>query len=191
MELLHPHCAGLDIHKETVVACVRHLRNGKVTTGIKTFKTNHRGIDSPLRLACNGRLYAYRHGGHRRLPGSRSGIFSPTASSNWCWPMPATSKMCRGARPTLTTPSGWPSSWPMDWSKRALCPTNQPSKCAIFCVPASSSGASTAESYSAHPEDAGGGQHQAGFGGHRCSGSLCNRRILQALGSLARPPPRH
>jgi hypothetical protein len=25
MELLHPHCAGLDIHKETVVACVRHL----------------------------------------------------------------------------------------------------------------------------------------------------------------------
>ena len=39
MELLHPHCAGLDIHKETVVACVRHLRSGKVTTGIKTFKT--------------------------------------------------------------------------------------------------------------------------------------------------------
>src|ERR1700730_16503298 len=39
MELLHPHCAGLDIHKETVVACVRHLRNGKVMTGIKTFKT--------------------------------------------------------------------------------------------------------------------------------------------------------
>src|ERR1700733_3724959 len=39
MELLHPHSAGLDIHKETVVACVRHLRNGKVMTGIKTFKT--------------------------------------------------------------------------------------------------------------------------------------------------------
>jgi len=39
MELLHPHFAGLDIHKETVVVCVRHLRSGKVTTGIKTFKT--------------------------------------------------------------------------------------------------------------------------------------------------------
>src|SRR5271170_7370457 len=39
MELLHPHCAGFDIHKETVVACVRHLVKGKVTTGIKTFKT--------------------------------------------------------------------------------------------------------------------------------------------------------
>jgi transposase len=39
MELLHPHCAGLDVHKETVVACARHLVNGKVTTGIKGFKT--------------------------------------------------------------------------------------------------------------------------------------------------------
>jgi transposase len=39
MELLHPHCAGLDIHKETVVACIRHLRRGKVTTEIRTFKT--------------------------------------------------------------------------------------------------------------------------------------------------------
>ena len=39
MELLHPHCAGLDLHKETVVACIRHLRRGKVTTEIRTFKT--------------------------------------------------------------------------------------------------------------------------------------------------------
>jgi transposase len=39
MEVLHPHCAGLDVHKETVVACVRHMVDGKVTTGVKTFKT--------------------------------------------------------------------------------------------------------------------------------------------------------
>lgn len=39
MELLHPHCAGLDLHKETVVACVRHMVDGKVTTVVKTFKT--------------------------------------------------------------------------------------------------------------------------------------------------------
>ena len=31
MELLHPHCAGLDIHKETVVACVRHLTSGNTS----------------------------------------------------------------------------------------------------------------------------------------------------------------
>jgi transposase len=39
MELLHPHCAGLDLHKETVVACVRHMVDGKVTTEVKTFQT--------------------------------------------------------------------------------------------------------------------------------------------------------
>lgn len=39
MELLHPHCAGLDIHKETVVACIRHMVEGKVTAEIKGFKT--------------------------------------------------------------------------------------------------------------------------------------------------------
>jgi transposase len=39
MELLHSHCAGLDVHKETVVACIRHMADGKVSTQVKTFKT--------------------------------------------------------------------------------------------------------------------------------------------------------
>jgi transposase len=39
MEVLHPHCAGLDVHKDSVVACVRHMAEGKVTTQVKTFKT--------------------------------------------------------------------------------------------------------------------------------------------------------
>ena len=39
MEVLHPHCAGLDIHKETVVACVRHMSGGKVKTEVRTFAT--------------------------------------------------------------------------------------------------------------------------------------------------------
>ena len=39
MEVLHAHCAGLDIHKDSVVACVRHMVEGKVTSQVKTFKT--------------------------------------------------------------------------------------------------------------------------------------------------------
>jgi transposase len=39
MEVLHAHCAGLDIHKETVVACVRHMSRGKVKTEVRTFAT--------------------------------------------------------------------------------------------------------------------------------------------------------
>jgi transposase len=39
MEVLHAHCAGLDVHKDSVVACARHMADGKITTAVKTFKT--------------------------------------------------------------------------------------------------------------------------------------------------------
>jgi transposase len=39
MEVLHPHCAGLDVHKDTVVACVRHAVEGKVEREVRSFKT--------------------------------------------------------------------------------------------------------------------------------------------------------
>ena len=36
MEVLYPHCAGLDVHKDTVVACVRHMVNGTVKREVRT-----------------------------------------------------------------------------------------------------------------------------------------------------------
>jgi transposase len=39
MEVLHPCCAGLDVHKETVVACVRHAQGAKVRRELRTFGT--------------------------------------------------------------------------------------------------------------------------------------------------------
>ena len=39
MEVLYPHCAGLDVHKDTVVACARHMANGLVRREVRTFKT--------------------------------------------------------------------------------------------------------------------------------------------------------
>ena len=39
MEVLYPHCAGLDVHKDTVVACVRHMAGGTVRREVRTFKT--------------------------------------------------------------------------------------------------------------------------------------------------------
>ena len=39
MEVLYPHCAGLDVHKETVVACVRHMVDGTIKREVRTFKT--------------------------------------------------------------------------------------------------------------------------------------------------------
>src|SRR5487761_1451217 len=44
MEVLHPHCAGLDIHKDSVVACVRHMAEGKIATEVKSFLTTTREL---------------------------------------------------------------------------------------------------------------------------------------------------
>jgi transposase len=44
MEVLHAHCAGLDVLKGSVVACVRHMVEGKVTTGVRTFMTTTREL---------------------------------------------------------------------------------------------------------------------------------------------------
>jgi len=40
MDIVYPCCAGLDVHKKTVVACVRHVSaNGKVHKEVRTFGT--------------------------------------------------------------------------------------------------------------------------------------------------------
>jgi transposase len=39
MEVLHPRCCGLDVHKETVVACVRLVIDGKTVKEVRTFAT--------------------------------------------------------------------------------------------------------------------------------------------------------
>jgi len=46
MELLYPRCAGLDVHKDTVVACVRCVdeKTGRSHKEVKTFSTMTRGL---------------------------------------------------------------------------------------------------------------------------------------------------
>ena len=44
MEVLHPHCAGLDVHKDTVVAAVRHMAGGTVKREVRTFKTTTKDL---------------------------------------------------------------------------------------------------------------------------------------------------
>ncbi|HXO27798.1 MAG TPA: IS110 family transposase [Thermoanaerobaculia bacterium] len=39
MEVVHPRCAGLDVHKETVVACVRVIEDRRVQQQVRTFPT--------------------------------------------------------------------------------------------------------------------------------------------------------
>jgi transposase len=39
MEVMHEICAGLDVHKESVVACIRTARGGQVSRETRTFRT--------------------------------------------------------------------------------------------------------------------------------------------------------
>ena len=45
MDTLHPHCAGLDVHKDTVVACVRHQPpRGRARAEVRTFASHTAGL---------------------------------------------------------------------------------------------------------------------------------------------------
>jgi hypothetical protein len=45
MDTLYPHCAGLDVHRDTVVACVRHhARAGRPQQEVRTLATHTRGL---------------------------------------------------------------------------------------------------------------------------------------------------
>ena len=87
MEVLYPHCAGLDVHKDTVVACVRHMANGTVEREVRTFKTTTKELLAlsewlPRRAA---RMSRWRR---RASTGSRCGTSSATATLTWCWRTP-------------------------------------------------------------------------------------------------------
>jgi transposase len=44
MDVLHARCAGLDVHKDTVVGCVRSAAEGKVAQEVRTFSTTTTGL---------------------------------------------------------------------------------------------------------------------------------------------------
>jgi transposase len=44
MDVLHERVAGLDVHKETVVACVRVMAGAKVTRECRSFGTTTAGL---------------------------------------------------------------------------------------------------------------------------------------------------
>jgi transposase len=44
MEVLYRHCAGLDVHKKTVVGCIRSASEDKAVTEVRTFETTTAGL---------------------------------------------------------------------------------------------------------------------------------------------------
>ena len=96
MEVLHPHCPGLDVHKDTVVACVRHTVEGKVEREVRSFKTTTMDLMTLSEwLSAEGCMHIVMEA---------TGIYWKPV-----WHMPRMSRTCRGARPTSTMPLGWPT----------------------------------------------------------------------------------
>ena len=55
MDVLYPRCAGLDVHKDSVVACIRIASGGGVVTEMQTFNTTTASLVSLSEwLASNG-----------------------------------------------------------------------------------------------------------------------------------------
>jgi transposase len=48
MDVMHERVAGLDVHKETIVACVRIMAGGKATRECRTFETTTVGLEALL-----------------------------------------------------------------------------------------------------------------------------------------------
>jgi transposase len=48
MDVMHERVAGLDVHKETIVACVRIMAGGKATRECRTFDTTTSGLQALL-----------------------------------------------------------------------------------------------------------------------------------------------
>jgi transposase len=67
MEVLHPILLVLDVHKETVVACVRHMTGGKVKTEVRTFATTPGRLLELSAWLGAGQVHPCRDGGHRSL----------------------------------------------------------------------------------------------------------------------------
>src|SRR5690349_13684062 len=94
MEVLYPRCAGLDVHKATVVAAVRLVAGGKVAREVRTFATTTAGLlELAEWLAENGKrcpaVTAFRH---RRQPRAARPASSRAATvrarGSWSGPRP-------------------------------------------------------------------------------------------------------
>jgi hypothetical protein len=82
MEVMYPRCAGLDVHKETVVACVRIVEGGNVSRSVRTFATTTASlIELGEWLEVNGCTHVAMTG----CTGSRCGRCWRTVAWNSFW----------------------------------------------------------------------------------------------------------
>ena len=94
-----PRCAGLDVHKDSVVACVRLAEGGRVERQVETFATTTADLERLSAWLAEPWRHPRRDGGHRRLLETGLGR-AVRGDFELVLANAATSRTCRAARPT-------------------------------------------------------------------------------------------
>ena len=67
MEVIHRRCSGLDVHRETVVACVRLVLDGKITRESQDLRDHDVRAAALAGMVDGDGLHPRGHGSYRRL----------------------------------------------------------------------------------------------------------------------------
>ena len=143
MQVLHAHCAGLDVHKGSVVACVRHMVQGKVTSAIKTFMTTTQelmalsewlSMEGVTHVAMEATGVYWKPVWHILSDGEFALVLANAAHV----------KNVPGRKTDVNDAAWLADLMAHGLIRPVLCPTSRPSRCATCCALASSSCASAA-----------------------------------------------
>jgi len=111
MDTIFDRCAGLDVHKETVVTCVRRIVNGKVQREVRTFNTTTEDLQTLLSWL--------KETGCTHVAMEATGVYwkpiwniLSDGDFDLVLPMPNTSRMCLAERPTSMMRCGSPTCCP-------------------------------------------------------------------------------
>ncbi len=178
MDLIHRCGAGLDVHKETVVACIRRADpDGQAHCQVRTFGTRTAEL-----LALGDWLEA---AGVRHVAMGSTGVYWEPIGTCWgiasrrCWSTPAPSSRSPAARPASRAPRGSRGCWRTACWRPASCRRR---RSAPARPDAAADGAGPRPRRGRRPGagGAGGGRHQAGRRRRRRVG-VSGRAMIRAL----------
>ena len=195
MEVLHERCAGLDVHKKTVVACVRLARDGGVEKEVRTFKTTTADLlalgewldgHDVTHVVMEATGVYWKPVWHILDDGERELVLANAAHV----------KNVPGRKSDVSD-CDWLSDLEAHGLIRASFVPDRPDPGAARpAAHAQAAGARAVQPHAAPAEDAGGGQHQARLGDQQRRSGVSGRRMIEAMiggrersGGAGRPWP--
>src|SRR5947209_15822080 len=137
VEVLHQRCAGLDVHKKTVVAAVRLVEGNKVITEVRTFATTTAGLlalsdwlsqNGCTHVAMEATGVYWKPVWHVLSDGEFELVLANAAHV----------KNVPGRKTDVNDATWLAELWRTGWCEEVSFPTSRRRRCATCCAPASS-----------------------------------------------------